>query len=39
MMTGYTPPPHTGLDILYQDDALLVLNKPSGLLSVLGRGL
>jgi tRNA pseudouridine32 synthase/23S rRNA pseudouridine746 synthase len=37
-MTGYTPPPHTGLDILHQDDALLVLNKPSGLLSVPGRG-
>jgi len=38
MMTAYTPPPHTVLDILYQDDALLVLNKPSGLLSVPGRG-
>jgi len=25
-------------DLLYQDDALLVLNKPSGLLSVPGRG-
>ena len=37
-MTSYTPPPHRGLDILYQDDALLVLNKPSGLLSVAGRG-
>jgi tRNA pseudouridine32 synthase/23S rRNA pseudouridine746 synthase len=37
-MTGYTPLPHTGLDILHQDDALLVLNKPSGLLSVPGRG-
>jgi tRNA pseudouridine32 synthase/23S rRNA pseudouridine746 synthase len=38
MLTGYTPPAHTGLDILHQDDALLVLNKPSGLLSVPGRG-
>ncbi len=26
------------MDILYQDDALLVFNKPSGLLSVPGRG-
>lgn len=34
----YSPPLHTGLDIVYQDDALLVLNKPSGLLSVPGRG-
>jgi tRNA pseudouridine32 synthase/23S rRNA pseudouridine746 synthase len=25
-------------DLLYQDEALLVLNKPSGLLSVPGRG-
>jgi len=37
-MSGYTPPPHTGLNILYQDDELLVLDKPSGLLSVPGRG-
>ena len=36
--TDYLPPPHTGLDILYQDDALLVVEKPSGLLSVPGRG-
>jgi len=34
----YRPPPHTGLDILFQDPSLLVLNKPSGLLSVPGRG-
>ncbi len=27
-----------GLDIVYRDDALLVVNKPSGLLSVPGRG-
>jgi len=26
------------IDLLYQDDTLLVLNKPSGLLSVPGRG-
>ncbi len=34
----YLPPPDTGLDILFQDPYLLVLNKPSGLLSVPGRG-
>jgi tRNA pseudouridine32 synthase/23S rRNA pseudouridine746 synthase len=32
----YTPPPEP-LNILYQDDDLLVLSKPSGLLSVPGR--
>ena len=30
-----TPP---GIEVIHQDDALLVLNKPSGLLSVPGRG-
>ena len=34
----YHPPPDTGLDILYSDDALLVVDKPAGLLSVPGRG-
>ncbi|PLX60675.1 pseudouridine synthase [Sedimenticola selenatireducens] len=34
----YQPPPDAGLDIIYQDDALLILDKPSGLLSVPGRG-
>lgn len=34
----YQPPAHTTLDILYQDDHLLIINKPSGLLSVPGRG-
>ena len=34
----YNPPPHTSLDILFKDEYLLVLNKPSGLLSVPGRG-
>nr|WP_230182391.1 RluA family pseudouridine synthase [Aquabacterium sp. CECT 9606] len=29
---------HTGLDIAYADSALLIVNKPSGLLSVPGRG-
>lgn len=34
----YQPPADDGLDILYQDDTLLVLNKPGGLLSVPGKG-
>lgn len=34
----YKPPVNNGLDILYQDDSLLVLDKPGGLLSVPGRG-
>lgn len=34
----YTPPANTGLNIIYQDDSLLVLDKPAGLLSVPGRG-
>jgi tRNA pseudouridine32 synthase/23S rRNA pseudouridine746 synthase len=38
MPTGYTPPAHTGLEILHSDEALLVVNKPAGLLSVPGRG-
>lgn len=33
----YAPPIDTGLDILYQDEDLLVVNKPAGLLSVPGR--
>ena len=33
----YNPPANTGLDILYQDDDLLIINKPAGLLSVPGR--
>ena len=37
-INSYAPPPHTGLDILYEDASLLVVNKPSGLLSVPGRG-
>ncbi len=38
MKFDYQPPADKGLDILYNDDALLVVNKPSGLLSVPGRG-
>lgn len=34
----YRPPVHEGLNILFIDDALLVVDKPSGLLSVPGRG-
>jgi len=34
----YSPPEHIKLDILYQDNNLIALNKPSGLLSVPGRG-
>ena len=34
----YQPPPHTGLTILYRDPRLIALDKPSGLLSVPGRG-
>jgi len=33
----YTPPMTPYLDIVYQDDDLVVLNKGSGLLSVPGR--
>lgn len=34
----YSPPPHVSLDIVYEDNYLLLVNKPSGLLSVPGRG-
>jgi len=37
-MLAYHPPEHSGLDILYEDDYILVVNKPAGLLSVPGRG-
>jgi tRNA pseudouridine32 synthase / 23S rRNA pseudouridine746 synthase len=36
--TTYNPPPDCGLDLVYFDDALLMVNKPAGLLSVPGRG-
>jgi tRNA pseudouridine32 synthase / 23S rRNA pseudouridine746 synthase len=35
---AYAPPCDFDLDIVYHDESLLVLNKPSGLLSVPGRG-
>lgn len=34
----YNPPIFDNLDILYQDDVLLAVNKPTGLLSVPGKG-
>lgn len=37
-MHAYEPPVNTGINILYSDDMLLVVEKPSGLLSVPGRG-
>ncbi len=37
-MILYTPPENTGIDIIYQDEYIIVVNKPSGLLSVPGRG-
>jgi tRNA pseudouridine32 synthase/23S rRNA pseudouridine746 synthase len=37
MLLDYQPPLHPYLDIQYQDDDIVVLNKPSGLLSVPGK--
>lgn len=34
----YRPPADTGLNVLFVDETLLVVDKPSGLLSVPGRG-
>ena len=36
-LLNYDPPVSPYLDILYQDDDIIVLNKPSGLLSVPGK--
>ena len=33
----YRPPPDQGLDLLFEDEHLLVVNKPAGLLSVPGN--
>jgi len=38
LQTPYDPPPGTGLDLVYLDESLLLVNKPAGLLSVPGRG-
>lgn len=37
-LADYRPPPDRGLDIVHVDEHLLVVDKPSGLLSVPGRG-
>lgn len=37
-LSVYTPPPDTGLPIVFVDDSLIVVDKPAGLLSVPGRG-
>lgn len=37
-MNIYRPPADTGLNLLFADDSLLVVDKPAGLLSVPGRG-
>jgi len=34
----YAPPADDGLDIVYRDASLLLVNKPAGLLAVPGRG-
>ena len=33
----YNPPKEPFLDILYEDDNIIVVDKPSGLLSVPGK--
>ena len=38
MMSPYVPPAMAPIDIVYRDEGLLIVNKPSGLLSVPGRG-
>ncbi|ALU42948.1 RNA pseudouridine synthase [Pseudoalteromonas rubra] len=37
VLVNYAPPTNPYLDILHQDEHMLVLNKPSGLLSVPGK--
>lgn len=34
----YSPPPNSGLELIYSDQFLLAVSKPAGLLSVPGRG-
>lgn len=36
--TPYRPPAHKGLSLLYLSEQMIVVDKPSGLLSVPGRG-
>ena len=37
-LADYQPPPDNGLALLYEDEHLLAIDKPAGLLSVPGRG-
>lgn len=37
-LLDYRPPPDEGLDVLWVDEHVVIVNKPSGLLSVPGRG-
>lgn len=37
-MKTYRPPINKILDIIYRDDYIIIINKPSGLLSVPGKG-
>lgn len=37
-MFVYSPPTEPWLDILFKDKDIMVVNKPTGLLSVPGRG-
>lgn len=34
----YSPPTQPWLDVLYEDRDIIVVNKPSGILSTPGRG-
>ena len=36
--TCYSPPRNDGLDLVYSDASIIVVNKPAGLLAVPGRG-
>ncbi|MBS1143818.1 MAG: RluA family pseudouridine synthase [Proteobacteria bacterium] len=38
VLTAYFPPPDLGLSVIHVDDAIIVVDKPAGLLSVPGRG-
>lgn len=38
ILDAYQPPPDTGLSVVHVDESVLVVDKPSGLLSVPGRG-
>ncbi len=38
LLNHYIPPPDNGLDVIHADEAMVVIDKPSGLLSVPGRG-